>query len=164
MLFYIIPISLFLIGMILFAILQKDNYLEKIQWLPKEEILFEDPQCAFQSVVSIGRPTYYPMGHACITNERIILAQRGWLGKKRFLRFVIPYGRQQDPEENLGYIKTAFKTGHILFRSSPSDIHWKSGQKKPTLLIASSKNDSGFEVTGVLLFSSKENDLKRFFP
>ncbi len=164
MLFYIIPISLFIVGMVIFAVLQKDNFLEKLQWLPGEKILFEDSHCRFESKNSQGRGSYYPMGHVCVTNERIILAQRGLFGKKRTLRFILPYGRMQDPQENAGYLKNALKTGHITFRTHPTRIGF--GEKKGKSVITFQplqEATSIFEVAEVKLYPSNVELYKKVF-
>lgn len=164
MLVYLIPISLFLVVLVIFSFLQKDNYLEKMVWQPKEEILFEDPQCRFRSFVSRGRGTLYIWGHACITNQRILLAQRGLLGKKRVLRFVLPYQKTGVLSVENPSIWQALKTGHILFYTTKEKIRLGEEKGKPCVTIDPEQStNSFFEVTQVIIYPSTLQGYRKYF-
>jgi len=88
---YLVAIILFVLGGVIFAILQRNNYLEKLPLDANEKVLFEDDRAKFKAKSGTGRWMMYPWALIRVTNRRIILAQGGFLGKKHVLRFLIAY-------------------------------------------------------------------------
>ncbi len=137
---YLIAILVFVLGAAIFAVLQRNNYLEKLPLEPGEKILFEDPHAKFEAKGGAGRWQRYPWGFIRVTNQRIILAQGGILGKKHVLRFIVVYSgpHTQDPEPS---------AGEVL----------KSGRQQLTTDLAHLQVDQDKEKTILRIFPSKES-------
>jgi len=148
-----IAILLFFLGAVIFAILQRNNFLEKLSLEPDEVILFDDQQAKFKAQGGAGRWTMYPWGYIRVTNRRMFFAQGGILGKRHVLRFIVRYDSQNpigSPSESPGEI---LKSGRQEIFSDRSHLRWDQEKDKTILRIFPRDEDiQWFQISELLLY------------
>jgi len=154
----LIAILAFVLGAVIFAVLQRNNYLEKLPLEAGERILFEDAKAKFEAKGGAGRWQRYPWGFIRVTNQRIIFSQGGFLEKKHVLRFIVAYAgpHLQDRDLSAGEI---LKSGRQQLPSDLKHMEWGEKKGKTALKIFPSKDAvAWYEISEIVLYPGKPED------
>jgi len=153
---YLIAILLFVLGAAVFAVLQRNNFLEKLPLEAGEKILFEDVRAKFEAKSGTDRWERYPWAFIRVTNRRIILSQGGFLGKKHVLRFVVVYDGTAVPSSQDASPVEILKSGRQQLYTDRKHLQLDQDKDKAILRIFPRDEDvAWFQISEIVVYPNQ---------
>lgn len=159
---------LFVIFATVGTILRKNATVEKLGFLPNEQLLFEEDGVRVdQKFRGEGIATIYRNAFVRATNQRIIIAQTPWFGKKiHYLISVIHYTGEKGPDlENYGgiFLKGAASSkGFMTFYTTKDQIITDTSRTPSVVQITVPMKDPGpfLKAPRILIYSETPEKYK----